>query len=575
MDVRLITLIPPTPPVAQSTGAQATTTQGTLIVPQFPAGSVLAGFIINRDPTGNPILRTEHGDFVFSSNFFLKIGSEVVLRIQNSGGQPNAHIVSVNGQPPEIAVTQSAFIDAPEVIVGQKQSTTPQPHAETTQQHSQTQSPTATTYLPTPRPGQSIAATLITPAFIPSAPQRSTPGTRFLLVILGAGAQTSALPSSPTPLSQLTPTTIPAAKTDALSSLLPETSPAIITPPTSSTTQPPSTSAPLVATNPSGQSLPFSASNAQAATTQFAAPLGQTITATVITQHPDGSTTLATPLGTLRATDMGASPAGQPFTVRVTSVGSPNHTSIALANATPAASPAPLTELSRTWTSLQHIVQILGDDIASQIIPTFPMATNFTPDIPSRITQSASRILFFIAALKGGNFRDWLGSANVKSLEEKGYKSLLHKAEGEFMSLAKQFVEPHPGNWQSLFFPVMAGGELQQLRSFIKREKKKNAEGEATGDEDTRFVVEMELSHLGEMQMDGLVKRRDERLQFDLIIRSHEPLPISLQKDIESIFTGTAEVTGYRGQITFQTVYNFPLHPIEDTTPHVFNDLLA
>lgn len=328
-------------------------------------------------------------------------------------------------------------------------------------------------------------------------------------------------------------------------------------------------------TNPAGQALPFSTSNQQAATAQFSGALGHTITATVVAEHPDGSITLATPLGELRAAEIGGLPLGKQLTLRVASVASPNSYTVATANAAPALPPAPLTELSRTWTSLGQIVQALGTEEAAKVIPTFTMGAAVTPETAGRVTGAASQILFFVAALKGGNFREWLGNNNVKTLEEKGYGSLVRKAEGEFMSIAKQFAEPQPANWQSTFFPVMAGTELQQVRAFIKREKKKNEQGQPTGDEDTRFVVEMELSQLGEMQMDGLVKRRDEKLQFDLIIRSHEPLDKTLEQDIQAIFTGTAEATGYRGQISFQAVHHFPLHPIEDTTPHVFDDVVV
>jgi hypothetical protein len=83
----------------------------------FPIGSVVSGFIINRDAAGNPILRTDSGDIAFASNFFLKIGSEVTIRIEHLAGNTSAHLLTVNGQAPEIAVTQTAFTNEPEVII--------------------------------------------------------------------------------------------------------------------------------------------------------------------------------------------------------------------------------------------------------------------------------------------------------------------------------------------------------------------------------------------------------------------------------------------------------------------------
>lgn len=604
VDVRLIGLIPPAPAVTQVSSSPTVTTQGAAIVPQLPTGSVLAGFIINRDPAGNPILRTEQGDFVFSSNLFLKIGSEVVIRIQQTSGHPSAHIITVNGQPPEAAIAQSAFIDEPEVIVSKQSPPAPQ---QTPQQQAQTATVPAAPATSLPKIGQTISAIVITPNFTPptatstSAPALAAPtiapGTSFLLSVLGVGErQPQVQPVANSPLSQLTSQQQPTTAPSALSSLLPASplpaTPTAATPapitttviqtPTAApeaTAQPPLQAAPIpvpvLPANPSGQALPFSTSNQQAAASQLSGPLGHTINAVVIAHEPDGSATLVTPLGVLRAPEASSVPIGQQLTLRVASVVNPNNATIAIANAAAPIPTAPLTELSRTWTSLQHIVQVLGKEEAQLIIPTFPTGPNITPDIPGKITQSASQILFFIAALKGGNFRDWLGAPNIKALEDKGYGALVKKAEGEFVQMARQFAESQPNNWQSTFFPVMAGGVLEQVRAFIKREKKKNEEGKPTGDEDTRFVVEMELSQLGEMQMDGLVKRRDSKLQFDLIIRSHYPLPKAFEQDINAIFTGTAEITGYRGQLSFQSMQHFPLNPLEDTTPHVFDDVVV
>jgi hypothetical protein len=109
VDVRLISILPP-PAISQPSAAQTVTTQGSVATPpQISNGSILSGFILNRDVTGNPILRTPTGDITFSTNFFLKIGSEVTIRIQTNAGVQSANILTVNGLPPEVAQTQSAF----------------------------------------------------------------------------------------------------------------------------------------------------------------------------------------------------------------------------------------------------------------------------------------------------------------------------------------------------------------------------------------------------------------------------------------------------------------------------------
>jgi len=612
VDVRLITLLPPAPPVSQPPAAGAVTTQGSAtIVPQLPAGSILSGFIINRDGAGNPILRTDKGDVTFSSNFFLKIGSEVVIRIQNAAGHPTAHIVSVNGEPPEAATQTSGFDNEPQITVGRQQQATPgQPQANNTQTSQAATAPQNNILTP----GRTISAIVITPPQITTAaPNAQTPvqqplppGTSLLLDVVRPGQPHQLASSTQAALAQLTPdapdANTPAPQNNALASLLPKAGAAqpqtssplsqiLSQPATPQTPQQaalplapnaappaPATATPLPASQNAsvlGQAAPFALSNQQAADSKLPGPLGQTIIATAIQQNDDGSTTLSTPLGTLRAPNL-TLPQGEQVNLRVSSMANPNSYTISVANNAAPAPLTPLTQLSRSWPAMAQITQLLGDDAASKLIPNFTASLpTITVGNPENLSKPAAQILFFMAALGGGNFREWMGAQNIRQLEEKGYGSLVKKAEGEFMQLARQFGETLPNNWQSMYFPVMASGELTQVRAFFKREKKKDENEQPTGEEDTRFVLEMELSQLGEMQLDGLVKRKEKSLQFDLVVRSLIPLEPHVEKDIHQIYTSTAELTGFHGQLVFQSVHAFPVHPMEEATPHPFGDVVV
>lgn len=560
VDVRLITIIPPPTAVSQPSSSPGVTTQGATIQPQLPTGSVLSGFIINRDPTGNPILRTPSGDVVFSSNFFLKIGSEVVIRLQpNTGGNVNARILSVNGLSPEIATNQSSFARDSNVIVS---GNNPQ-----TQSSAASAAPSAAP----PAIGSNLSAIVVIPTqqtaiATPQSPA-FTPGTSLLLSVLGvntpapAGNVTNALSQlSASPQSTASPSG------NALSNLLPETTTTTISAPAPA----PTTQAPLPNT-PITPSPQIAASTQAAAQAELPQALAQTIIANVASTSEGGRATLSSTLGTLSAVNVPGVKAGDQLTLRVDSVGQSNSYTIAVANNAQTPPLTPLIALSRSWPSMQFILQLLGGDDALTQLPNMPqlsakagVATNF-----------GGQVLSYVSAIKTGNFRDWLGRGNIAALEDKGYGALIRKAEGEFLSIARQFNEPQQGQWQSLFFPVAVAGEVPQVRAFIKREKKKNEQDKPTGEEDTRFILEMELSQLGELQMDGLVKRKDDQLKFDLIIRSHEPLPKDVTRDIEQIYRNTAELTEYNGQISFQTVHTFPVSPLEETLPSLVSDVIA
>src|SRR6185369_5071820 len=49
-----------------------------------PAGTIVEGFVINRDAQNNPIVRTAIGDLKVTSEVFLKTGSEIVFRVDTT-----------------------------------------------------------------------------------------------------------------------------------------------------------------------------------------------------------------------------------------------------------------------------------------------------------------------------------------------------------------------------------------------------------------------------------------------------------------------------------------------------------
>jgi hypothetical protein len=68
-------------------------------------------------------------------------------------------------------------------------------------------------------------------------------------------------------------------------------------------------------------------------------------------------------------------------------------------------------------------------------------------------------------------------------------------------------------------------------------------------DSGERFLLDIELSQLGPLQFDGLVKRKAKN--FDLIIRSEQPLPAEMRRDIDSLFLQSLVSFGLQGSVAF------------------------
>jgi hypothetical protein len=153
----------------------------------------------------------------------------------------------------------------------------------------------------------------------------------------------------------------------------------------------------------------------------------------------------------------------------------------------------------------------------------------------------------------------WLGNQASQALKSAGRDSLLSRLAQDFGQLGR-LADSQGGDWRLFFIPLYDGDQLQQIRLFLRHGGHDQDGGGGQDDEDqTRFVIEVEMSHLGDLQLDGLV--RDKRL--DLILRSRAPLPDFMRRDIVQIFHETNEITGNRGNISFQSSLEWKAMPIE------------
>jgi hypothetical protein len=69
----------------------------------------------------------------------------------------------------------------------------------------------------------------------------------------------------------------------------------------------------------------------------------------------------------------------------------------------------------------------------------------------------------------------------------------------------------------------------------------------------TRFLVEVDLSRLGQIQIDGLVHAKE----LDLVVRSKTALSPSMRQEINQIFTKACDGAGVAGRIAFQATPRF------------------
>jgi len=276
------------------------------------------------------------------------------------------------------------------------------------------------------------------------------------------------------------------------------------------------------------------------------------VTAATLAGHP----VLATPLGTMTLEVRAALPPGVALsleTVLEPSVG---------AGAGGAPSPLDRPEsLGRAWPALQDALQALREAGGGGGLAAAAQVPDTVPQTGPRL---ASGMLFFLAALVGGrSLSEWLGGPALATLKASGRSALIGRLSRDLGQMSRM-ADSASGDWRLLAIPIWGGGEVRQARLFLRQRQAR----EDAADDDakaTRFVLEVDMSRLGEMQLDGLVRKQ----RFDLILRTRAPLPPHMREHIRQIFTDANEAAGTVGGVTYQASATWRPLPVEGTAAPV------
>lgn len=304
--------------------------------------------------------------------------------------------------------------------------------------------------------------------------------------------------------------------------------------------------------SPTGTAPPAAGPASPAGTPGFVAPIDAF--------DAFGRPLVATPLGVLRLDLAAPLPAGSTLELGVVRL---DPEPLAAPLPAPAADGAGrLLAFARDWPALRELVGALHEvnpAMAKQVVAH----TVATPG-----AHFAHTALFFLSALRGGDLSGWLGRETLRALEDSGRDELVRRVAGDFARIAR-FADSRPGvDWQSLLIPFHDGESFRQLRFFMRRRQREDGEGD---DDGTRFVVEVELSRIGELQLDGFLHRK----RFDLILRSRDALSATVRRDIAAIFDDGLAIAALTGTLAFQVAEKFPVAPLDDIIAEERDGLLV
>ncbi|NCC22948.1 MAG: hypothetical protein EOM26_10895 [Alphaproteobacteria bacterium] len=197
------------------------------------------------------------------------------------------------------------------------------------------------------------------------------------------------------------------------------------------------------------------------------------------------------------------------------------------------------------WPVFEETLQILGQQdpqAGYAFARMLPNAVN-----PSQLGTAA---LLFLAAVRSGDVGSWMGerAMNVLRRAEGRGGNTLSRLSGEMSTLARVQAEP-AGDWRAMALPLAYNGEINKIALYWRDGGNgRNDEDGKDKEKQTRFIFDLNLSAMGELQLDGLLRGR----RLDLVVRTRAPLSPAMQQDMRRTYAGAIGSTGLEGDISFQ-----------------------
>lgn len=498
------------PPVGGGPAAAAAPAIITNLPPglaNLTAGAILNGAVVGRDAQGHVLVQTPNGMLSLATALAMPQGSTLSLQIQTMGVQIQMVVLSINQQPQQPGARNIVTVTAP-----------PPANAGAPAGAPATPMPVTDEPAVTVTTGRVFTATVVATNPPGAAPQAAAPQAAALEILPNAApAPSERAPGVPSPEGQ-----------PVLATLL---------------GRPPREAGETVLPKGSRLTVSIAAFDAEPAAdpkalmrTAAEARVGAKLVPGIVAE-PDASGTaqVQTPVGMLSLSTKIPLPPAARIVLEVMG-------EVELPPPVADDGAAPSVAQGRGWPALNDALTALSRDDPAAARRTIEKV------LPRAGGDMAPALITAVAALKTGAVQALLGDHLLKALDLAGHHDIAVRLGADFQQLTGIVADPSGGDWRSYLIPVHDGAHVQFLR-FLVRRNRKNPTQSDEGDSTTRFIVEVDMSRLGAMQLDGLVKPK----KFDLIIRSGKPLDAAMRRDIAKVFNDSLAAGGHTGALSFKS----------------------
>lgn len=173
-------------------------------------------------------------------------------------------------------------------------------------------------------------------------------------------------------------------------------------------------------------------------------------------------------------------------------------------------------------------------------------------------------LMFFLSAAGRGGPDAWLGQEAERVLAQQN-RGLLETLKGELSRLMGAAADT-TADWRPILLPMdMRSNDMPLIAMLLGQPHRpldqdshrggRDGGHAEDGEETQRFVMEVQFSVLGPLQLDGLINGH----QFDLAMRSRISLPTEFKQEAKHLFDSALAASGFSGQLSVIENTEFPV----------------
>lgn len=213
----------------------------------------------------------------------------------------------------------------------------------------------------------------------------------------------------------------------------------------------------------------------------------------------------------------------------------------------PVTPPTPLEILTGyTWPAFEELLDLEGISFPN---PAAQNLSNILPN-PAQPVKIPAAALLFIAAVKAGDINMWLGEKNIDAMRRSGKAEFVSRMAREFSGLNKLSSEPVNPEWRGMSIPMFGQGQIDKIHLYYRHSDHGNDQDQEQAEKGkgTRFIMDMSLTQIGDVQLDGYTRGK----QLDLAVRTKQPFSAAMRYEMTRRYIHTLEIAGMEGALVFQ-----------------------